>query len=125
MPNLVPFDPKKHKPVETVGGSKATEYLASERSPEGRAWNIPQIWFEEKTGKARFLSGDRAWNAAEDYEKSTGRKFPRYDTIKDAVSAAKARSKGGGASKNPLAITGMRPKPRPKRLLNVKGKQDA
>ena len=34
--NLEPFDPKKHKPIRTVGNRYATEYLASEKSPEGK-----------------------------------------------------------------------------------------
>ena len=49
------FDPKKHKPIDTVGGMKATEYLASETSPEGTAWNIPTIWFDKDTKEPVFL----------------------------------------------------------------------
>ena len=30
---IEPFDPEKHEPIDTVGGMKATEYLASEPSP--------------------------------------------------------------------------------------------
>ena len=30
MGDLIPFDPKKHKPVKLPGGKNATEYLASE-----------------------------------------------------------------------------------------------
>ena len=103
MADLIPFDPKKHKPVKTVGGGSSTEYLASEQSPEGTAWNIPTIWFDSATGKPKYLEGDKAWNEAESYEKRTGKKFPRYKTINDAVSAAKSRSKKGGATKGGLA----------------------
>ena len=48
MADLEPFNSKKHKPVDTAGGSKATEYLASENAPEGKGyfWNIPTIWAE-------------------------------------------------------------------------------
>jgi hypothetical protein len=101
--DLIPFDSKKHKPVKTVGGGSSTEYLASEQSPEGTAWNIPTIWFDSATGKPKYLEGDKAWNEAESYEKRTGKKFPRYKTINDAVSAAKSRSKKGGATKGGLA----------------------
>lgn len=102
MANLVPFDPKKHKAIDLPGGGKATEYLASEKSPEGAAWNIPQIWFDVETNQPKFLKGDKAWNEAKAYEDRTGKKFPRYKTIKQAVSAAEKRSSRGGASKKSL-----------------------
>ena len=63
MANFIPFDPKKHKPVDAVSlglpgakpGQNATEFLASEKSPEGGGWNIPTIWFNEETGKPLIL----------------------------------------------------------------------
>jgi|TARA_R110000796_G_scaffold87035_1_gene188115 hypothetical protein len=100
--DLVPFDPKKHKPISTVGGRTATEYLISETAPDGGAWNIPQIWFDSKTNKPKLLTGDKAWNEAADYEKKTGKKFPRFESIDKAVEVAKKRSKGGGATKKSL-----------------------
>lgn len=105
MAELEPFNPKKHKPIDTIGNMKSTEYLASEQSPEGGAWNIPNIWFDSKTGKPRLLTGDKAWNEAFSYEKRTGKKFPRFKSIKEAVDSAKSRSKQGGASKKSLLKT--------------------
>ena len=102
MSEFEPFDPDKHTAIDLPGGRKATEYLASEKSPEGKAWNIPQIWFNTKTGEAKFFTSDKAWNTAQDYEKRTGNKFPRYNRISDAVSAAKKMSASGGASKKSL-----------------------
>ena len=102
MDNFEPFDPSKHTAVDLPGGRKATEYLASEQSPEGKAWNIPQIWFNTETGEAKFFASDKAWNTAQDYEKRTGNKFPRYDSISDAVSAAEKRSDSGVASRKSL-----------------------
>ena len=105
---IEPFDPKKHEPIDTVGGMKATEYLASEPSPEGKAWNIPTIWYDKKTKEPVFLGGkdnsDKAWNAAYRYEKETGIKFPRYKDIPSAVNAAINRSKDGGATKEKLGM---------------------
>jgi hypothetical protein len=105
---IEPFDPEKHEPIDTVGGMKATEYLASEPSPEGSAWNIPTIWYDKKTKKPVFLgdkdNSDRAWNAAYRYEKETGIKFPRYKNIESAVNAAINRSKDGGATKEKLGM---------------------
>jgi hypothetical protein len=100
--DLIPFDPSSHKKISLPGGRYATEYLASESSPEGGAWNIPQIWFDSETGKPQFLSGDKAWNQAASYEERTGKKFPRFPSIDEAVEAAKKRSKAGGASKKSL-----------------------
>lgn len=102
MVDLVPFDPKKHKPISTVGGGSATEYLASETAPDGGAWNIPQIWFDSETNKPTLLTGDRAWNQAADYEYKTGEKFPRFKSIEEAVEAARGRSKSGGATRKSL-----------------------
>ena len=102
MSELEPFDPKKHKPIDTVGGMKSTEYLASEESPEGTAWNIPTIWFNKKTKKPVLRTGDDAWNTALEYEEETGKKFPRYKSIPEAVDAAKKRSSKGGATEKKL-----------------------
>jgi len=100
--NLEPFNPKKHKPIQTVGSNYATEYLASEISPEGTAWNIPTIWFNKETGEPTYLKGDKAWNTALEYENETGKRFPRFNSIEKAVKSAESRSKRGGASKNKL-----------------------
>ena len=78
MARLEPFDPKKHKPIRTVGDRYATEYLASEDAPDNGAWNIPTIWFNTETKEPVFLKGDKAWNTAFEYEKETGKKFPRF-----------------------------------------------
>tara|TARA_R100000951_G_C2487581_1_gene133442 strand:+ start:64 stop:387 length:324 start_codon:yes stop_codon:yes gene_type:complete len=102
MTDVIPFDPKKHKSIKIPGGKSATEYLASETSPEGKAWNIPQIWFDSETGKPRLFTGDKAWDAAAAYERRTGKKFPRFNSIDEAVNAAKKRSSRGGASKKSL-----------------------
>lgn len=102
MGELIPFDPKKHKAIKLPGGGGATEYLASERSPEGGAWNIPTIWFDSETDKPKLLTGDKAWNAAASYEERTSKKFPRFKSISEAVDAAEKRSKAGGATNKSL-----------------------
>lgn len=116
MPDLIPFDPKKHKAIELPGGRKATEYTSTAEAPGGGAWNIPQIWFNKKTGEPKLLTGDAAWNASKDYEDSTGDRFPRFPSISAAEKAAAGKSKAGGA----LAI-----KPKRKKLLDMKGNTDA
>lgn len=122
MANLVPYDPEKHKPVDAVElglpgaepGMKATEFEASENSPDGRVRNIPQIWFDAESGEAVYLEGDRAWDEAKSYEERTGSKFPRFNNFASAVEAAKKRSAGGGAQQGALAKKPiLRPKLRP------------
>tara|TARA_R110000803_G_scaffold199893_1_gene264062 strand:- start:853 stop:1176 length:324 start_codon:yes stop_codon:yes gene_type:complete len=102
MSDLIPFNPSIHKPIKTVMGMKATEYLMTEKSPEGGAWNIPSIWFDSKTKEPVFLKGDNAWDEAVRFEKRTGKKFPRYKDISTGVDAAKKRSNKGGATKKSL-----------------------
>jgi len=104
MAEFEPFNPKKHKPVQTVGQNYATEYTATSKSPkDNKFWNTPTIWFNKKTGKSAFFTGKKAWNTATSFEKSSGKKFPRYSTEAEAINAAKTRSKKGGATKTPLA----------------------
>ena len=102
MSELIPFDPKKHKPIVAPNGMKTTERLASEESPDGKVWNIPTVWFDSETGKPRLLPLNKALSAAASYESRTGKAFPRFDNIESAVNAAKARSKKGGATSKSL-----------------------
>ena len=103
MASLEPFDPKKHKPIDTVDGNKATEYTTTMKSPDGKVWNIPQIWFDEKTKEPKYLAGDKAWDAAAKYEERTKKKFPRFNSIKEGDTAAQERSNAGGATDKSLA----------------------
>jgi hypothetical protein len=102
MGNLVPFNSNKHKPLDVGNGVKMTEFLMTERSPEGTAWNIPSVWFDDDTGKPVRLRGDDAWNEALRYEKRTGNKFPRFKDLDSGIEAAKSRSDSGGATKESL-----------------------
>lgn len=102
MSELIPFDPKKHKPIVAPNGMKTTERLASEDSPDGKFWNIPTVWFDSETGKPKLLPARKAWSTAASYEERTGKKFPRFDSIPAAVAAAKSRSSKGGATSKSL-----------------------
>ena len=102
MSDLIPFDPKKHKPIVAPNGMRTTERLISEGSPDGKVWNIPTVWFDSETGKPKLLPLDKALSAAVAYESSTGKSFPRFDSIESAVESAKARSERGGATSKSL-----------------------
>ena len=100
---LEPFDPKKHKPTDVGKGGLSTEYLATEYAPDGSVWNIPTLWWT-KEGKPMLL--DRIEDAvavADEYERKSGKRFPRFKSLDEGVAAAKKRSKAGGATHNFLA----------------------
>ena len=99
-----PFNPKKHKPIQTVGRNYATEYTTSAKAPDGKVFTFPQIWFDVKTGESRYFGRDKGRAKALEYEKLTGKKFPRHDSFEEADEAAAKRSKTGGASKQLLAM---------------------
>lgn len=101
---LEPFDPNKHRPVDLGLGGNSTEYLATEQDDDGLPFNFPTIWFNER-GKAFKLPTETARMLSLDYEKITGKKFPRFDrgNFGAAVEAAQHRSAMGGAMKGLLA----------------------
>ena len=86
------------------GSCSGVNHQSWEKSPEGKAWNIPTIWFNTETKEPVFLKGDKAWNTAFEYEKETGKKFPRFKDIPTAVKAAEKRSDKGGASEKKLTM---------------------
>jgi len=105
MAELIPFDPRVHKPIQTPDGSIMTERTATEYvdGNSGQVWNIPTIWFDANTNKGVEVDLDRAIGLAHEYERRTGNEFPRFKTIEDAVSAAQQRSQSGGATQGSLA----------------------
>ena len=114
---LVPFDPAIHTPQD-VGlgepGSVSTEYIATVDAPDGSVMLIPTIWWDAEGNPKLFKreDTDKAIELAIDYEKSTGKQFPRFPAgaYAEADDYAISRSKAGGASQTPLArdtTTGM------------------
>ena len=104
--NLVPFDPKVHKPQDLgLGeeGAMSTEHVITTDSPTGDVWNIPTVWFDPE-GKGVKLPNEVAQRLAYDYEKSNKGKWPRFPSgdYEVAGTVAGERSKGGGATKGPL-----------------------
>ncbi|AUQ95942.1 hypothetical protein PhaeoP66_03200 [Phaeobacter inhibens] len=99
---LRPYDPDAHAPRDLGFGGQSTEYLTTNDAPDGGAWNIPQVWWTG-AGAPVVLGPDQAQNTAIDYERVTGRKFPRFETPGAGSFAAMNRSAAGGAQTNPLA----------------------
>jgi len=81
-------------------GTHSTELTITEKIGDGFS-NIPSLWMSG--GKIVEFSNQRAVDAAMAYEKRTGKRFPRFKSIPQAVSAAKARSNKGGAGSGSLA----------------------
>ena len=83
LPMMVePFDPKKHKPQDIIGGPNhrhgpSTEITITEMSPDGNVWNIPTVWFTPD-GRGHRVEPQQAQYLAQRYEQETGRKFPRF-----------------------------------------------
>ena len=100
---LEPFDPKKHKPQDMGKGGLTTEYLVTEHSPDGKVWNIPSVWWDEDGHPVEITNPALNNKLATQYERHSGKKFPRYKSIEGGVSAAKKRSSKGGATGDFLA----------------------
>ncbi len=100
---LEPFDPKKHKAVDVGRGGPSTELLATEFAPDGSVWNIPTLWWS-KDGKPVVIDRiEDAVKVADEYERATGKRFPRFESIDHGILAAKKRSKKGGGGGGYLA----------------------
>lgn len=104
---LEPFDPSKHTPTDVGLGGPSTEYLITVDSPEGGVMVIPSIWWDEE-GKPQLIEDQgEAVSLALEYEKGNDKQFPRFapKAYKEADQFAQQRSKAGGASKAPLALS--------------------
>jgi hypothetical protein len=99
--SLRPF--KQGESVANEDGSFSTERSVTVQI-DGRWANVPSLWMGEN-GPVQ-LSEDEAAARAKEYMQKTGQRFPTFSTVEEAVSAAEARSAGGGAMQGELAITG-------------------
>jgi len=101
---LEPFDPKKHKPQDLGLGGLSTEYLSTEADDDGIPFNFPTIWFKPN-GEAMQVPVETARMLSLDYEKATGKKFPRFERGNFGAGAERAmhRSAMNGAMQGLLA----------------------
>ena len=81
-------------------GAGSTEITIT-REVDGKFVVMPSLWSSQ--GKFIELRPQRAAAAAMNYEKATGKKFPRFGSIKEAGEFAKQRSQAGGIKSGPLA----------------------
>jgi hypothetical protein len=73
---------------------KNTELTAS-FGVGGQEILVPTLWMDA-AGKIRELSGRQALEAALEFEKRTGQRFPRFSTPEEATEFSRARSARGG-----------------------------
>ncbi|GGE29895.1 hypothetical protein GCM10011360_17450 [Primorskyibacter flagellatus] len=99
---LEPFDSAKHQPRDNKDGTFSTEIEITNDAPDGGYWNIPSLWFR-KDGTSVQMTDEQAQIFAKKYEEVSGKKFPRFATVKEAEDYAKKRSARGGASTGGLA----------------------
>jgi hypothetical protein len=92
---LAPFDPAMNIPRANADGSVSTEITMTSEAPDGGFWNVPSLWWKED-GTSVELPEQQALALAKRYEETTGQKFPRFGTLKDAEAAAQTRSAQGG-----------------------------
>lgn len=99
-----PFDASKDKPRNNVDGSYSTEITRTVRIGDG--WvNVPSLWWND-SGEILDLGAvndDMLANIATQYESQSGKAFPRFEDLDNAVTVAKERSSGGGATHGALA----------------------
>ena len=89
---------KKGEFRKNKDGTKSTQLLTG-FNIEGKEVNIPLIWYTSEGIKQ--VSGRKAVKYAKDFEKRTGKKFRRYDSIDAAEKASEEHSREGGAFSKP------------------------
>lgn len=94
VPQLRPFEPGEY--VDNGDGSRSTERTVSVPLPDGSWMNAPSLWMSPKGPWDFGMNEDYITDMALWYERATGKKFPRYGSVDEAVQASKARSAGGG-----------------------------
>lgn len=87
-------------------GKYSTERVRTVQNPDGTWMNVNSLWMGRDGTVTDLANKSDDWLAsyARFHETSAGVKFDRYDSLNQAVAAAKARSAAGGAgSGKPLA----------------------
>ena len=98
---LRPF--KKGEYVVNKGGPsrgyQSTQRTRTVQTPEGKWMNVNTLW-KTHNGTTRDIgnkSDDFIGATARRYEERVKKFYPKYDTLDQALTVAKARSKAGGA----------------------------
>ena len=98
---LRPFEPGEY--VQNDDGTISTELSVTVQHPDGSWMNVPSLWMTRNGPRDFGTDEDAILDAADYYERKTGKKFPRFRTVDEAVFEAESRSKRGGAGSGYLA----------------------
>jgi hypothetical protein len=82
-------------------GSHSTEITRTIQDDEGNWIVIPSLWNDN--GKYVELGERESVFASRDYERSSGKRFPRFSSLEEAEKFAVERSRSGGVGVSPLA----------------------
>ena len=100
---------KKNESVKVKSGPhrdgdyEMTEYTMTVKDPSGKFVLVPSIYMNENNKPVQFKKESQVFNAAMNYEQSSGKRFPRFNTPEEADKFAEKRSKSGGVRNGPLA----------------------
>ena len=92
-------------------GMVSTERTRTILMPDGMWANINSLWMQP-SGTITDLghwNDDRLGMFAQHYELKLGVRYPRFKTLSDALNAARARSKSGGAASGNSLLMYVRP----------------
>ena len=96
--DLRPF--KKGEFIENPDGTRSTERSVTIKLPDGGWINLPSLWMSAGGPVDFGFDEESILQQGLAFEESSGRKFKRFKTQKQAVDAAKKRSDAGGAFSN-------------------------
>jgi len=85
------------------GDYEMSEVTMTFEDPSGKFVVVPSIYMNENNKPVQFKKESQVFNAAMNYEQSSGKKFPRFNTQEEADNFAEKRSKSGGVRNGPLA----------------------
>jgi len=91
-----------HRDLER-GDYEMSEVTMTFEDPSGKFVVVPSIYMNENNKPVQFKKESQVFNAAMNYEQSSGKKFPRFNTQEEADNFAEKRSKSGGVRNGPLA----------------------
>lgn len=97
---LRPLEPSEFR--KNKDGSISTELLV-DYEIDGQHVVLPSLWMSQRGPVDLTGDDDAIINSAREYERRTGRKFPRFATSEGAQGFASARTQSGGVAIGPLA----------------------
>lgn len=86
--------------LRNADGSISTELTTTETLEDGTVINVPTVWMTPSG--IRRLSPEESLDMALKFEERGRKRFPRFNSVDEAVAAAKRRSEQGGVSLGPL-----------------------